>query len=54
MNKISKPLYKGARVSRDVNAFIQCFKQRSIMPLIRRAWNKLIGRKIVSKMWWRK
>ena len=35
MNRISKPLYKGARVSRDINAIQQCFKQGSIMPLIK-------------------
>lgn len=53
MNRISKPLYKSARISRDANAFLQCFKQRSIMPLFKRAVNKIIGRKVVSKLWWR-
>jgi hypothetical protein len=53
INKISRFLYGGARASRDVNAVEQSFKQGSLMPLVRRIFNKWLGRTVVSKLWWK-
>jgi hypothetical protein len=47
--KISRILYKWARLSRDVNAVNKTASKLSPTPLLKRAANKRIG-KIVGKL----
>jgi len=47
-------LFKLARLSADARAGKQAVKTGSITPIVRRLTNKIIGRNIVSKLFWRK
>lgn len=51
---ITSTLFKLARLSADMRAGSQAAKTGSIRPIVRRLTNKLIGRAIVSKLFWRK
>lgn len=46
-------LYKLARFSADIRAWSQAAKTGSMTPIVRRLANKLIGRTIASKMFWK-
>jgi hypothetical protein len=46
-------LYKIARILNDVKAVMRSIGAGSLMPLVKRVVNKFVGRKIVSKLWWR-
>jgi len=46
-------LYKIMRYFNDFKAVKKSVQSGSPKPLVKRAVNKFIGRKIVSKMWWR-
>lgn len=52
-NKISNILYSVSRSSRDLNAASKAVTSKSLVPIIKRVVNKLIGRHIVSKLWWK-
>lgn len=49
---LSSLLYRLARISRDANA-IEKLTEGNPAPLEHRLVNKVIGRGIVSKLWWR-
>jgi hypothetical protein len=51
---ITSTLFKLARLSADLRAGSQAVKTGSARPILRRLTNKLIGRSIVSKLFWRK
>ena len=51
LSKLSKLFYGSGRASRDVNAVCKAVQQGSPKPILKRIFNKLIGRKIVSKLW---
>ena len=53
MNDLSKLLYTLSRWSRDLKSLEQCFRTGSLLPLIKRLVNKLIGRLVVSRLWWK-
>lgn len=53
LNKVSDISYGGARYARDMRCIEKCIKTGSFKPLLKRIVNKLIGRTIVSKLWWR-
>ena len=51
---ITSFLYRLARRSADFRAVGRSVETGSPQPLIRRAANKLWGRKVVSKLWWKR
>jgi hypothetical protein len=51
--KISNSIYKMGRISRNVNAISKSIETKSLLPIIKRIFNIFIGRKIVSKLYWR-
>jgi hypothetical protein len=51
--KLTSLLFRLARLSADVGAINKSMKMGSASPLIKRGTNKLIGRKLVSKAWWK-
>jgi len=53
LTTISKLLFSSARKSRDLNAITRSIERGSFAPILKRLYNKIIGRKIVSKVWWR-
>jgi len=50
INKISKILYKLARLSRWAQAISLAIRTGSLTPILRRIVNVVIGRKIASKL----
>lgn len=51
--KISRALFAGARASSDANAVARAVSTGSVKPIAKRIVNKMIGKHIVSKLWWR-
>jgi len=49
IRKLRRSLYRGARLLGDLSALTSGKPSR----ILKRAANKLIGRKIVSRLWWR-
>jgi hypothetical protein len=47
-------LYRLARLSADARAVERSIETGTPTPIIRRAANKLWGRKLISKLWWRR
>ncbi len=47
-------LYRLARLSADARAVERSLETGSPTPIIRRATNKLWGRNVISKMWWKR
>ena len=52
LSKLSKTLYKAARLTRDVNAVSRAGRKRSGSPIVKRIVNKGIGR-IAGKLFLR-
>lgn len=50
---LTSALYRLARFSADVDAGSRAVRTGSFWPIVRRLANKLWGRKIISKLWWR-
>lgn len=50
---LSRALYAAARLTRDAASIRQSATTGSIKPVVKRAANKLIGRFVVAKLWWR-
>jgi hypothetical protein len=46
--------YRLARLSADARAVERSVETGSPKPLIRRAANKLWGRNVISRMWWKR
>lgn len=53
INKISKALFSASRASRDANAVAKAVSTGSVTPIAKRLVNKMIGKHIVSKLWWK-
>jgi len=51
---ITSFLYRLARLSADARAVERSVETGSPKPLVRRAANKLWGRNVISKMWWKR
>jgi len=49
LRKVRGSLYRGARILGDVNALISGNPRK----IVKRVANKLIGRKLVSRLWFR-
>ncbi len=47
-------LYRLARLSADARSVERSIRSGSPAPLIRRAANKLWGRGVISKLWWKR
>jgi hypothetical protein len=52
--RITSFLYRLARLSADFRAVGRSVQIGSPAPLVRRAINKLWGRNVVSKLWWKR
>ena len=50
---ITSFLYRLARLSANAGAVERSVETESPTPIIRRAANKLWGRKVISRMWWK-
>ncbi len=48
--KLTSKLFKLARLSADISAVTSL----SITRILRRIWNKFLGRKVISKMYWKR
>jgi len=51
---ITSLLYRLARLSADARAVERSVETGSPAPIIRRAANKLWGRNVISKLWWKR
>jgi len=51
---ITSFLYRLARLSADARAVERSVETGSPKPLVRRAANKLWGRNVISRMWWKR
>ncbi len=51
---ITSFLYRLARLSADMRAVERSVESGSPTPIIRRAANKLWGRNVISKLWWKR
>lgn len=51
---ITSFLYRLARLSADASAVERSVGTGSAKPIIRRAANKLWGRNVISKLWWKR
>lgn len=47
-------LFKAARFFADMRSVGRSIETGDPMPIVRRGANKVWGRKIISKMWWKK
>lgn len=46
-------LYAAARLLADFRAIFRTVETGSPMPIVRRGFNKLWGRIVISKLWWK-
>ena len=51
---VTSCLYRLARLSADARSVERSVETGSPEPIIRRAANKLWGRKVISRMWWKR
>jgi hypothetical protein len=51
---ITSFLYRLARLSADARSVERSVSTGSLTPIIRRAANKLWGRNVISKLWWKR
>jgi hypothetical protein len=51
---ITSFLYRLARLSADARSVERSVATGTLMPIIRRATNKIWGRKVISKLWWKR
>jgi hypothetical protein len=51
---VTSLLYRLARLSADIRAVDRSIETGSPTPIIRRATNKLWGRNVISRMWWKR
>jgi len=51
---ITSLLYRLARLSADARAVRRSVEKGSPTPIIRRAANKLWGRNVLSRLWWKR
>ena len=49
IRKVRRSLYRGARLLGDLSALTSGKPSR----IAKRVFNKLVGRKVVSRLWWR-